>query len=197
MFKKTILAAFAAVSLTGTAEAATLYFNNFDGYGYPGTTTVGTSVGGFKLLQGNLGVAGCAAGPSQPCLVIGDSTNAAAAETDVTFGFMAGESYTLSFMTRLIENGTTFTVTVGSYLSEFVATATSGQTHVFTFTPGTTGFATIGFSRGGGQPYFGPYFDDVSLTGPEFVTSEVPLPATLPLMALGLGGLLAARRRKS
>ena len=60
----------------------------------------------------------------------------------------------------------------------------------------TSSSTTIGFSNA--TPAFGPYFDNyVGLDNVQLVTAEVPEPATLALLCLGLAGIGFSRRKRA
>lgn len=107
-----------------------------------------------------------------------------------------------------------FSLTIGSVVFDTVASgggrwaASNGQVSgvtglcCSTFTSSTTAGASLETNTGSGAPVFW----DASLNGTELgagatytvtlAPSAVPLPAALPLMLVGLGGLAAAGRRR-
>lgn len=119
-------------------------------------------------------------------------------DTKSTFNFVAGTTYTLAFdySANGSNKGMTFGITNGLFSDQLTGVNSAGSNPYFNFSTTFTanGMGELFFESDSASGFGGVVLDNVSLTA-----APVPLPAGLPLLLAGLGGLgLASRmRRKS
>ena len=207
--RRIVLTAIAALA-TGAAQAAPLYFDDFNDNS-PG---LNRTPAGWSVTNGSVDIVGPGVFPEicssdgDVCVDLDGSTfNAGRMSTTNSFSLLSGQSYTLSFdyswnyFAQIL--GNTMTYGVGSFTDTLTVTnirSTSPQP----YTPLTLSFigdgssGSIFFDHQGGDNG-GIVIDNVSLSltmsedGPDGV---VPVPASLPLLLAGLGAFAAVRRRR-
>ncbi len=203
MFKKFLLASALLVSTTVASHAAVIFSDNFNA-APQGLSTTPT---GWVADYGSVDVIGTGffdfyPGNGNYIDMNGSTGQSGGIHTANAFNFLAGKTYTVSFNygnnAFSAGNGSTETliadvlgfpgVTINQ-IGSIVSYLTSG----FSFTP-TANFSSALYFKGSGSndgDNGGIVLDNVSL-------SVVPVPATFPLLAAGLGVLgFASRRRRA
>lgn len=196
MLKSIFSAAALTVALAGGASAATVFSDNFDGYGSTTVTNASDAVflGVWKTTSGTVDyLAPPPASFSNLCLGTGscvdlDGSTRNAGVFSTVASFAAG-SYELAIELFGSGRGTTESVTIsmGSWsttIANILSADNASQTFSFTTSGGNLSFANAGGDN------IGAVLSSVQL-------AAVPVPAA-GLMLLGaLGGLGAMRRRKA
>lgn len=205
-FRAFILAAVAGLA-PGLAAAAPveIFYDDFaaEVAGAPGTvqTTNFSPLANWDIVDGTVdlfthGGFGLPCG-STGCLDLDGSTgNAARLELKYETIFMAGVTYTLTLGLSGKNGGGLETLTfgtVGHAMTTYTSPAGAGSPVTLTtsFTYGATTADKLFLDHAGGDNY-GLLLDFVRL---EHDAPAVPLPAGLPLLLAGLGGLAMLRRR--
>lgn len=206
------------VALMGTAQAATIYANDFtsgDTTGITGVTTIETSPNGQKFL-------GVLAGGGVSTLTLGTSgyTNLSVAFDLYTLNTLDGDNSTwgrdvfefaanaATLLSASFSNYTdpAFTQSYGGLNAPGGTGSASagglgygfpeGYTYHFVFGLADASSLALAFrglsSQGWGDEGFG--IDNIQVSGD---VAPVPLPAGLPLLAVGMGALGLMRRRKA
>lgn len=207
-----VVAASTFAASTMTANATTIFFEDFDTdlSNAGGTSQLNfTGFGQFTVDAGSVDLIGsggfgiaCVAGG---CVDLDGSTFGSTPTSNfVSTALDLGPgSYTLSFdATANQRNGSfdSFTVSVGTVLSEII-TPTLGSdnftTYAFTFDVASLVSASIVFFTEGPSDNIGAILDNVLLVNNSTPDATAPLPAGAPLMIAGILGLgFATRRRK-
>jgi hypothetical protein len=206
-------AAFVASSLISfgsSAHAATLLSENFDAENGGVSALNYASFGQFNLsggtvdliASGDFGIS-CTGGTGA-CVDLDGSTNDSGRMTSNAFLLTAGQDITLSFaVSGNQRGGSSDTVTFGILLDGSVEFTASKRVAPFdpfgtvsvTLTNILAGSYSIFFENSGGDNV-GAILDDVTWTTDGNI-SVVPVPATAPMLLVGLGAIVvAARRRK-
>lgn len=176
------------------ANAAVVFEDTFDadsaGVASYVTTTTLTN---WTASLGNLDILGPAYGCTG-CIDLDGSGSpfALTLNTNDAFNFVTGFTYTLELF---LSGGTAndgLVVQVGSFGASFSGYSFPTVLSLI-FAPAADFSSEISIFVQGTPDNFGPYLDRVLLTS---TPSAVPLPASLPLLAFGLGGLALMRRRR-
>lgn len=206
------LLAFAVMG--GAVQAATVFEDNFDKVG-KGKKENFNNFPQFDVAQGSVDYIytglyklTCAGG-SYGCVDLDGTTGTAGTLLSHEFEITAGTSYSVSF--DLAGNGrnkssdsVVFGITndlfgvAGNMFDgaiDDIAWDKPFATYVYDFVAPTSGMYSFFIGALGGD-YFGPLLDNVKITSVD-ITTPVPVPATLPLLAGALGGLAFLRRRKA
>lgn len=183
MFKSTVFGALLAICGATAASAATLSFDGASAGGAASYTDQGFTFTPVRIVNGNCGAA-------NPCLALNDN------ET-TTITRVGGGTFSLtSLWFQLLGQGTNNTLTVTSSVPAWVVDLPeSSYPHNNGFTidfasvfANVTSITFTTASNGGNVR-----IDDLVL-----VPSQVPVPAAAGMLALALGGLgLAGRRKKA
>ena len=202
--KRFTISACIALLAGASAHAAPLFFDDFDS----NPTGPNLVPAGWSVTSGAVDIVGPGYFPEicsidgDRCIDLDGSRNAAGRmQTATGFALTAGANFTLSFdyswnyFNQQFPN--TMTFGVGGFSQSLTTSGTRSQLPTpytslsFSFTgDGSTG--SIFFDHQGGVNG-GIVIDNVRLVGAE--ASPVPLPAGLPLLLAGLGGLALLRRR--
>ncbi len=195
MFKSIFSAAALTLALAGGASAATVFSDNFDGYGSSTVLNAGDAVflGVWKTTSGTVDyLAPPPASFSNLCLGTGscvdlDGSTGVAGVFSTVASFAAG-SYELAIELFGSGRGTTESVTIslGSW-STTIANILSGDNSSQTFSFTTSG-GNLSFANAGGDN-IGAVLSSVEL-------AAVPVPAAGFMLFGALGGLAALRRRR-
>lgn len=208
-------AAIVAIGASNTANATVVFSENFDG---EGTTSVlnfddfdqfTVSAGSVDLVTAgefdSFGLT-CVSGNCIDLDGSGGSPDAAALISD-TISFLAGETYTLNFDfaggaafaagNAAFGQTDSFIVALGSLFSATITTDVGDpfQTFSQTFTVPTDQTLSLAFTALDVPDFIGVALDNISIVLVDDATAA-PLPAALPLMLAGLGGLAGLSRRK-
>lgn len=206
MLKSALLSAVMALSFVNVASAATftiLYEDDFDA----NPVGLNATPSGWNVTGGTVDIIGDRPSPffnfypnnGNYIDMDGTSLDAGRMTTTQVFDFLAGVTYRLYF--TLGQNGTaTETLNFGF---DFLADSITGSGGIaptmvdrfFDFTLASNQSSALFFEGVGGDNQ-GYIVDNVILKSLDDV-SPIPLPATAPLVLLGLAGLTALRRRKS
>lgn len=188
------------------AAAATIFVEDFDAEnggasqlnysGFAQFTVARTAVD--LIASGGFGIT-CAGGAGA-CVDLDGSNSQAGLIESIGIGLVAGTAYELRFdVSGNQRTGATDSMLYGITGGQFAGgpiTKAGGdpfETIVAGFTATATGTFSIFFDHAGGDN-IGLILDNVSLASIDG-TTPVPLPASLPLLALGLGAIGLARRR--
>ena len=204
MKKNVLFAAALVLSLGQTASAATftiLFEDDFDST----PNSLNASLAHWNVTEGSVDVIGDRPTASYDFYpgngnyvdMDGSTGDAGRITTKQVFDFVVGTAYRLYF--TMGKNGGGFeTLNFGfDFLANSITNEGSIPTMVdqyVDFTVASNVSSAIYFEGTGGD-YHGMIVDNVILK--TLNPSVVPLPATLPLVLLGLGGLVSLRRRKN
>ncbi len=198
MFKRFMLTAVVLAAGAVSANAATLFTDNFnaDPLGLNSTPSGWTVSGGTVDTIGT-GFYDFYAGNGNYIDMDGSSNNAGRIDTVATFNLIAGQTYTIKFdLGKNNVSTETLNVGLGSSLLQTIVMAAGAvpsfvqQVVTFLAVSNESG-ATLHFEALGNDNQ-GPVIDNIEL-------SSVPVPAALPLLAAGLGlmGFMGRRMRKN
>lgn len=178
----------ALVTFTGRASANLVVNGSFEA---DGVLAASSTLTGWTVDYGNIDVVPSLVGGSNPTdgqYLIDLEGISAAQITQVVSGLVMGNSYTLSFDVGANTTNTELGLTLSgaATLSEIIPAnigplVTEVRTFVANSTTLTLSFTDVAGTGGNA----GPALDNISL-----------VPASSPAALLGLGGLLAARRRR-
>ena len=202
MFKKFLLASALLLSTTVASHAAVLFTDSFDS----SPLALNSTPIGWTLDYGSLDVIGpdynFYPGTGNHIDMNGSTSQSGGMHTNAVFNFIAGNTYTLSFNygnnANSANNGSTETLVAtvlgfpGVTINQVGAIA-SYLVGSYSFTALSNFSSALYFNASGTNDgdNGGLILDNVSL-------SVVPVPAALPLLAVGLGVLgFAGRRRRA
>jgi hypothetical protein len=202
MFKKTLLAGVFLIAAASTANAVTLFSDDFNS----DTLSLNSSLLNWSVTNGTVDVIGENPSPffnfypgnGNYLDMDGSTSQAGTIKSNQVFNLVAGNSYTISFdYGKNDVNAESLNFGIGSVASTLVLAIGGIPTllsNTFTFTAlANEANVQLYFSALGGDNQ-GPVLDNVVLTS----VSAVPLPAAAPLLVMGLMSLGAlARRRKA
>jgi Protein of unknown function (DUF642) len=197
MFRKLILTTVALSAGAISANASTLYSDNFNA----SAQSLNSTPTGWAVSNGTVDTIGTGffdfyPGNGNYIDMDGSTGDAGRIDTLATFNLIAGQTYSIKF--DLGKNNTgaeTLQVGLGSSLLQTIVLAAGAvpsllqQVVTFVALANETG-ATLHFEALGNDNQ-GPVIDNVSLS-----SASVPVPAALPLMGAGLGLMGFLRRRK-
>lgn len=182
MFKSTVFGALLAIGAATAASAATLSFDGAFTGNAASYTDQGFTFTPVRIVNGNCGVA-------NPCLALNDN------ETTTITRVGGGTFSLMTLWFQLLGQGTNNTLTVtSSILGSVIDLPESAYPHNNGFTINFASLidvtsVTFTTASNGGNVRI----DDLVL-----VPSQVPVPAAAGMLALALGGLgLAGRRKKA
>lgn len=201
MSMRNVLAAILAVGLSAPAGATTFGVDelidipggDFDGSLSPGNDNVGTAGEGFNYVLGEL-MGEC---------VPGDCNGINAGDAQDSFAFTIDAGFELVGITGGTEGFGPDRLSISFSLEdsgfnnlafETLAINDYGTISTDVFGPGTYYFSVFGQSAADAGSYGAFWGVDFEVRA--VAVDPVPLPAGLPLLAAGLGGLAIAKRRK-
>jgi len=189
MLKKSLLAAAAAVAITGTANAASILDENFEnGFG-------AFSPNGNVAVANGAAYAGCCGtdpANTNNFVAFGGDNQASGSIMSASFATVLGQVYSLTFDFTALGNGSeTLFANVGSQAFAVNPVANANlvfQTATFAFT-GTGAPTMLSFTSSG--------INNVDALVDNVVVAAVPEPATWTMMILGFGAVgYGMRKRK-
>lgn len=202
MKHKIFASAVAVLALTGAANAATVFEEDFSGDAAGGSVLNFDSFAQFSVDDGTVDIIRspdysitCATGGG--CVDLDGSSRDSGVLSSISLTFLAGVDYTLSASLSGNQRvgGTdtgTYGVT-GIFSASFAVTGNAFSTFSETFSVGSDTSGSVFFENDGGDN-FGAVLDQVSVTSADM--APIPLPASALLMLGALGGLAGLRRRK-
>lgn len=201
-----LTAAFVALGvLTGSAQAATIFSEDFDNES-TSTQLNYDSFSQFTVTSGTVdyntgGTYGITcAGGSGGCVDLDGSTYEGGTMVSDAFAIVAGTTYTISFdiagnMRGWAPDTVNFGITDGQFSSSIVGITSDTAFYTYTaqFVASISGLVSFFISNEGGDKR-GAILDNVVISSVD--TPIVPTPASLPLLIGALGSASLLRRRK-